>query len=89
MLELFFSYSHEDEALRDDLEVHLSMLKRQNVISTWHDRRIVAGEDFGSKIDDQLERADIVLLLGKRGQARLRAGMPNDGLEKGDNKGKD
>jgi hypothetical protein len=63
MLELFFSYSHQDEALRDELEVHLAMLKRQNVISTWHDRRIVAGEDFGSKIDDQLERADIVLLL--------------------------
>ena len=39
------------------------MLKRQNVIGTWHDRRIGAGEDFACKISDQLERADIVLLL--------------------------
>jgi hypothetical protein len=32
---LFFSYSHKDEGLRDQLEIHLSMLKRQGVISMW------------------------------------------------------
>lgn len=63
MLELFFSYSHRDEPLRDELEVHLAMLKRQSVINTWHDRRIGAGEDFGNEISDSLDRADIVLLL--------------------------
>jgi hypothetical protein len=29
---LFFSYSHKNEALRDDLEVHLAMLKREGLI---------------------------------------------------------
>ena len=63
MAVLFFSYSHKDEALRDKLEVHLAMLKRQGVIETWHDRRIVAGDEFAGRIGEELERADIVLLL--------------------------
>jgi len=63
MAVLFFSYSHKDEDLRDKLEVHLAMLKRQLVIETWHDRRIVAGDDFAGRIGEELERADIILLL--------------------------
>ena len=63
MSSLFFSYSHKDEALRDRLEVHLSALKRSGAITTWHDRRIVAGDPLGQRIDENLERADIILLL--------------------------
>jgi hypothetical protein len=63
MATVFFSYSHRDEALRDELEIHLSALKRQGIIESWHDRRIAAGEDFASMISANLERADIVLLL--------------------------
>ena len=63
MSSLFFSYSHRDESMRDELEVHLAMLKRQKVLSTWHDRRIVAGDELNGKISDQLEAADIILLL--------------------------
>ena len=47
MSSLFFSYSHKDEVLRDRLEVHLSALKREGAISTWHDRRITAGDVLG------------------------------------------
>lgn len=60
---VFFSYSHADEGLRDQLEKQLAMLKRQGVIETWHDRRIGAGQDFGQEIDDNLNRAEIILLL--------------------------
>ena len=63
MATLFFSYSHKDEALRDQLETHLAMLKRQGVISTWHDRRLVAGDDIDAGISNELEHADIILLL--------------------------
>ena len=44
MANVFFSYSHKDEALRDELEVHLAMLKREGAISAWHDRKILAGD---------------------------------------------
>ena len=63
MSSLFFSYSHKDEALRDRLEVHLAALKREGAISTWHDRRITAGDALGQRIDEHLESADIILLL--------------------------
>lgn len=60
---LFFSYSHKDEELRNELETHLSILKRQGVIATWHDRRLVAGDDFAAGISRELEASDIILLL--------------------------
>lgn len=63
MAKIFFSYSHLDEALRDRLEVHLSLLKQQKKIETWHDRRISAGNALDSAIDTNLESADIILLL--------------------------
>jgi TIR domain len=63
MLTLFFSYAHRDEELRNELEVHLAMLKRQGIIATWHDRCLIAGEPVDPVISEQLEKADIVLLL--------------------------
>jgi hypothetical protein len=63
MVRLFFSYSHKDEELRDELEKHLASLKHQGIIDTWHDRCIEAGEEWAKKIDDQLHTADIILLL--------------------------
>lgn len=60
---LFCSYSHKDEALRDQLEVHLAMLKREGLLDVWHDRRIVAGSELDQTIRHKLERADIVLFL--------------------------
>ena len=63
MATVFFSYSHRDEELRDELETHLSMLKRDGSITAWHDRRIQPGEDFARAIDANLETADVVLLL--------------------------
>ena len=63
MAKVFFSYAHEDEELRDKLETHLALLKRQGVIATWHDRRIGPGDAFADEIDAALETSDIVLLL--------------------------
>src|SRR5579859_6581753 len=62
-LTLFYSYSHEDEALRDQLEKHLVQLKRQGLISTWHDRKIPPCGVWAHEIDEHLETASIILLL--------------------------
>jgi CheY-like chemotaxis protein len=62
-LDLFYSYSHRDEPMRDELATHLAMLERKGVIRSWHDRKISAGDNWKGKIDENLERADIVLLL--------------------------
>lgn len=63
MTKVFISYSHKDEALRNELETHLAMLKRDGTIETWHDRRIVAGTDLDDAISENLENAEIVLIL--------------------------
>jgi hypothetical protein len=60
---LFYSYSHKDEEIRNELEKHLSILKRQEVISEWYDRKIVAGTEWEDQINQQLQSASIILLL--------------------------
>jgi TIR domain len=62
-LKLFYSYSTKDEELRDELETHLSFLRRQGIIEEWHFRNIVAGRNFEDDIDKNLEAADVILLL--------------------------
>lgn len=63
MIRVFLSYSHVDENYRNELEKHLTALKYQGIIESWHDRRIAPGEDWADRIDDELRRADIILLL--------------------------
>ncbi len=63
MLQVFRSYSHEDEELCKELDKHLSVLRRQGVISSWDDRRIGPGIEFHGEISAHLDAADIVLLL--------------------------
>jgi hypothetical protein len=62
-LEVFFSYSHKDQDLRDQLETHLSLLKNQGFISSWHDRKIIAGTEWAREIDAHLNTAQIIMLL--------------------------
>ena len=41
---LFYSYAHEDEALRDGLQRTLKILEINGLIAPWHDRAIVPGQ---------------------------------------------
>jgi tetratricopeptide (TPR) repeat protein len=61
--QLFYSYSHKDENLRDQLARHLSALTREKLISGWHDREMTAGTKWKGEIDDHLKAARIILLL--------------------------
>ena len=60
---LFYSYSHKDERLRNELETHLKLLQRRGLIDPWYDRNIDAGDDWKQEIDENMERAEIILLL--------------------------
>ena len=62
-VELFISYSHKDEPLREQLGTHLGLLKRQGIIDEWHDRRIGAGREWAGEIDRRLDCAAVILLL--------------------------
>lgn len=62
-IEIFISYSHKDEELRNELENHLSALRHSRDIAGWHDRRIGAGQEWAGEIDAHLNSANIILLL--------------------------
>lgn len=62
-IEVFISYSHKDEKLRGQLDEHLANLKRQGLISAWHDRQIPPGSEWGEDIDTHLNAAKLILLL--------------------------
>jgi hypothetical protein len=49
--------------MKDELLKHLSPLKRLNLIADWHDRKIAPGDKFEEAISDNLEKADIIILL--------------------------
>lgn len=59
----FVSYAHQDHAHLQTLEKSLAMLKRQGLVSIWHAGRIQAGDDWQGRIDANLEKADVILLL--------------------------
>lgn len=62
-LEVFYSYAHEDEKLRDEVEKNLTLLQRNGLIVGWSDRRIGAGDIWKDEIDAHVHSAQIILLL--------------------------
>lgn len=58
---LFISYSKHDSKYKDTLLKQLSVLRDRVV--TWHDRDLLAGEDWDGRIKEELKQADIVLYL--------------------------
>src|SRR5436305_9620484 len=62
-VEIFCSYAIADEAWWKKLETHLSLLRRQGLVSFWHGRLITAGTDWAKAIDTHLETASVILLL--------------------------
>ncbi len=62
-VKLFYSYSHKDVELRNELDKYLMILKRTGIIDCWHDRQITAGAEWKGNIDAELNSADVILLL--------------------------
>ncbi len=62
-IKIFISYAHKDEALREKLNTHLRSLEREGLIKPWHDRDITAGSEWAEEIDQNLDSADVILLL--------------------------
>lgn len=62
-IKLFYSYSYKDEESHALLEKYLVILKRFSIVSDWHHRKIGLGEEWVGALDNNLEVADIILLL--------------------------
>jgi NAD-dependent SIR2 family protein deacetylase len=62
-LKVFFCYAPRDEDLLKRLEDHLAPLMRQGVVAPWHAGKVGAGEERDQAVRDQLESAELILLL--------------------------
>ena len=62
-VQIFCSYSHKDSKYRAELEVFLASLRSQGMVSVWHDRLIKPGTDWAEQIDQNLDHANVILLL--------------------------
>jgi len=60
---LFIMYDEQDEQWRDDLEEHLAMLRRNDEIDIWHEGKLQAGDVINDTIAQEIDEADIILLL--------------------------
>ena len=63
LIEVFCSYAQEDRIWLEKLETHLSLLKRQNLISTWHKHLVLPGTNWEKDSDSHLNSAWVILLL--------------------------
>lgn len=59
----FISYSHQDSGALERLHVHLANLQREGRIETWYDREILAGDVLDDEISQELEQANLILLM--------------------------
>ncbi|MBW4653766.1 MAG: HEAT repeat domain-containing protein [Kaiparowitsia implicata GSE-PSE-MK54-09C] len=62
-ISLYVSYAAADEVLQIQLANHLTLLERQGVITSWSSHQILPGDDRTQTIHQQLNTADIILLL--------------------------
>ena len=62
-IKLFYSYSHEDEKLKESLETHLAALRNDGLIDEWHDRKINAGNNLNKEIEKNIDGSHIILFL--------------------------
>jgi len=66
-LKLFICYSHKDNLAEnpyvEQFRGHITPLKENGLIEDWYDRKILPGKDYETKIDNNLEDADIICLF--------------------------
>lgn len=62
-LKIFYCYARKDQNLREELDHHLSNIKRLYHLETWFDRQISPGENWEDAIDEHLNSADLIFLL--------------------------
>jgi hypothetical protein len=59
----FVSYAHEDERQLKRLDAILDVLEQQHGLTSWHDKRLIAGDEWDVEIRRRLEAMDIFLFI--------------------------
>lgn len=62
-MKAFISYSHADKWYCDQLDKHLAVLKREQLLDSWHDQEILPGGEIDREITEQLAKCQLFLPL--------------------------
>jgi hypothetical protein len=62
-INVFISYSEYDEKFKNQLDTHLSQLRREGTIRLFHNQQVQAGQEWGKAIASYINSAQIILLL--------------------------
>jgi TIR domain len=62
-IEVFCCYAHEDAPHLENLKNHLTLLRRQGLITIWSDTDISPGSNWEQEIEKHLNAANIIVLL--------------------------
>ena len=60
---VFISYSHKDEAEKEQLVAQLRVLERAGKINLWIDDRIKGGSDWEQEIKTAMRKASVAVLF--------------------------
>ena len=60
---IFISYSHRDERLFQEFLVHLKPWQNEGILDVWTDKRLQAGQDWHSEIQQGVASAAVAVLL--------------------------
>jgi len=63
LFKIFIAYSREDEEYLSQLRKHFKPLEISNQAQIWYDGKILPGEDWEEVIKDNIQNADMILLL--------------------------
>ena len=63
---LFVSYAHDDERQLKRLDAILDVLEQQHGLTSWQDKRLIAGDEWDEEIRRRLEDMDIFLFIASQ-----------------------
>ena len=65
-VKVFVSYAHDDERQLKRLDAMLEILERNYGLSSWIDKRLIAGEEWDAEIRRRLEEMNIFLFIASQ-----------------------
>jgi internalin A len=63
---VFVSYAHDDERQLKRLDAMLDVLEQQHGLTSWQDKRLIAGDEWHEEIRHRLEDMDIFLFIASQ-----------------------
>ena len=62
-VQLFYSYSHKDDAYQEKMETALEQLKQSGALCSWSDKKILPGQPISATVRKAIQESNIAVFL--------------------------